>query len=214
MTALADVLAYRRVAQRVTAASTRHLRRLVADTADLDPFDRRDILLASVPAIVDAGATVMGDFAATWAEDLFASAGRRFTPAGLVLPAPAAVEGSIRWAVGPMFGEGTGTVRDNLTGMLERFVLDAGRSAVAAEGGRARYQRVPQPGCCDWCAMLASRGAVYHDEATGDAGSHDRDECVVVPVFPSDRWVGQVADRFMDRYTGRVSREDDAALPL
>lgn len=214
MTSLADVLAYRRVAQRVSEVSVRDLRRLVTDTEDLDPFDRRDILLAGVPRIVDAGATVMGDFAATWAEDLFAEAGLSFVAAGLALPNPAAVEGSIRWAVGPLFGEGTGTVADNLSGMVERFVLDAGRQGVADERGRATYQRIPSPGCCDWCAMLASRGAVYHDEATGDAGSHDRDECVIVPVFRSDRWAGAIASRFEDRYAGKVSREDDAAIPL
>lgn len=214
MTTLADVTAYRSVATKVTAASVRDLHRLVAETDDLDPFDRRDILLASVPRIVDAGATVIGDFAATWAADLFAEAGRRFVPAGLILPDPAAVEGSIRWAVGPAFGEGTGTVRDNLTGMLERFVLDAGRSAVADERGRAAFQRFPSPGCCDYCAMLASRGAVYHDEATGDAGSHDRDQCVVAPVFTTDSWTQAIASRFEDRYTGKVSREEDAAIPL
>lgn len=214
MTALADVIAYRRVAQRVSTASVRNLQRLVAATEDMRPLQRRDVLLEAVPRVVDAGATVMGDFAATWAEDLFAAAGVRFVARGLTLPDPAAVEGSIRWAVGPMFGEGTGTVRDNLAGMVERFVLDAGREAVADERGRVLYQRIPSPGCCDWCAMLASRGAVYHSEATGEAGSHDRDACVIAPVFQTDRWARSVADRFMDRYTGRVSREDDAALPL
>jgi len=98
--------------------------------------------------------------------------------------------------------------------MVERFVLDTGRQSVADERGRAMFQRIPQPGCCDWCAMLASRGAVYHSEATGEAGSHDRDLCVIAPVFRSDRWAQDVAARFMDRYTGKVSRDEDAALPL
>lgn len=31
----------------------------------------------------------------------------------------------------------------------------------AAAQGRMRYQRVPAPGCCSFCGMLASRGAAY-----------------------------------------------------
>lgn len=214
MTSLADVLAYRRVARRVTAASVRQVRDVLAVTNRLAPLEQRNALLVAVPRIVDGGASVMGDFAATWAEDLFSAAGQRFTPAGVALPAEAAVVASVKWAVAPMFGLGAGTVRDNLVGVVSRYVLDAGRAAVADSRGRVRYQRIASPGCCDWCAMLASQGSVYYDEATGDAGSHDNDQCVVAPIFSGDRWAQSVADRFMDRYTGQVSREEDAALPL
>ena len=34
----------------------------------------------------------------------------------------------------------------------------------AAAQGSMRYQRVPSAGCCDFCAMLASRGNVYHSK--------------------------------------------------
>ena len=61
------------------------------DPGDADPATFFHYL-GLAERIVDAGATVIGDFAATWAADLFAEAGRRFVPAGLILPDHAAVD--------------------------------------------------------------------------------------------------------------------------
>jgi len=226
MTALEDVRAYRRVNEKVSTGAVRQVRRLVAATASLALLDRRDTLLVNVPKIVDSAASTMGDFAASWASELFAAKGIKFTPAGTPLPNPNALEASIRWAVGPMFGDAPGTVAGNLSGMVERMIADAGRQAVADDWGgmrtdwhrrsgsrRAAYQRFPTPGCCDWCAMLASRGAVYWTEAAGEAGGHDRCYCVIAPVFTSDDWANDIASRYDARYRGEVSREDDAAIP-
>ena len=47
-----------------------------------------------------------------------------------------------------------------------------------------RYARVPMGGeTCDFCMMLASRGFVYHSEATakGEHGVHAHCRCIVLP---------------------------------
>lgn len=51
-----------------------------------------------------------------------------------------------------------------LSGGFTRRLTEAASDTMvenAAAQGRMRYQRVPAPGCCAFCAMLASRGGAY-----------------------------------------------------
>lgn len=72
-------------------------------------------------------------------------------------------------------------------GTATRMTLDAGRNTVigAVRGDRKAtgWMRVTRPGCCYFCAMLASRGAVYRAEQTADFQAHDHDQCTAAPVF-------------------------------
>ena len=84
--------------------------------------------------------------------------------------------------------------RDPLGSSMSRHVMGFGRGAihasVSAEKGLA-YARVPNyrgqregKGPCEFCIVLASRGAVYADSLTaGGAGSRYHDECACVPVM-------------------------------
>jgi hypothetical protein len=71
-------------------------------------------------------------------------------------------------------------------GAAARLVLDGGRDTVTAtvRGDRAAvgFQRVLGGAGCDFCRMLADRGAVYK-EATADFLSHDRCGCTPEPVY-------------------------------
>lgn len=55
------------------------------------------------------------------------------------------------------------------TGAATRHVLSGGRSiirdAVYRDTVTVGYERVTRPGCCSFCAMLASRGAVYRSDS-------------------------------------------------
>lgn len=89
-----------------------------------------------------------------------------------------------------------------LSGAASRLALDGGRSvvdtAVQDDDEAIGWLRVTDSDPCSWCAMLASRGAVYHSEATaggrtnsrfvggGSFKFHDHDGCVAVPVFDHD----------------------------
>lgn len=72
-------------------------------------------------------------------------------------------------------------------GAAERMVLDTGRATVmnAVQGDRqARgWARITKPGCCAFCAMLASRGAAYKTERSAAFRAHDHDRCMAEPVF-------------------------------
>lgn len=73
-----------------------------------------------------------------------------------------------------------------LSGALNRLVLQPARETIQtniAEG--TMFARVPEPGACNWCLMLASRGAVYSADTAGMTKStryHDHCRCVAVEV--------------------------------
>jgi hypothetical protein len=74
------------------------------------------------------------------------------------------------------------------TGSMARLVLGAGRETVVgtAKADRAAFgwQRVLGGAGCDFCRMLASRGAVYKED-TSDFESHDHCGCSAEPVYDS-----------------------------
>lgn len=112
-----------------------------------------------------------------------------------VSPAPvegalAAAGGSLRWAMGPLYGDLSQIRPDDaftlLDGTLTRHVLAPGRETMtsAASSAGVRYRRVvsgAKP--CDFCLMLASRGGVYHSDRSAGMLSrwHDGCNCDVVP---------------------------------
>jgi hypothetical protein len=72
------------------------------------------------------------------------------------------------------------------SGAATRHVLDGGREAVLAgvrQDPAARgWQRVTSGRTCDFCDMLAGRGAVYSAESA-DFASHDHCACSAEPVY-------------------------------
>lgn len=76
-------------------------------------------------------------------------------------------------------------------GTVTRHVRNASRQtivqSVEADPGAAGWARVPKPGACHFCALLATRGAVYKSRASaGDPAIHayhDHCSCEPVPVY-------------------------------
>ena len=62
-------------------------------------------------------------------------------------------------------------------------LLDAIRSDRAAQG----FQRVTSGRTCAFCAMVASQGIVYKDEAGADFQAHDHCGCTAEPAFEDSR---------------------------
>jgi hypothetical protein len=80
-------------------------------------------------------------------------------------------------------------------GAVSRLVLDGGRSTLVGNMAKDRqavgWQRVTDGNPCHFCAMLASRGAVYRDKRTAGfdlSGEryHDSCGCTVEPMFSYD----------------------------
>lgn len=72
------------------------------------------------------------------------------------------------------------------SGSVSRMVLDAGRDTITAtvrDDTRAKgWQRVIGGKGCDFCRMLADRGAVYGEDTAGFE-SHDHCACQAEPVY-------------------------------
>lgn len=67
--------------------------------------------------------------------------------------------------------------RKKLLGVLQRLVADPARRTVemGIERAGTAYARLPEPGACDFCLMLASRGAVYSaDSVVGGLATRER----------------------------------------
>ena len=84
----------------------------------------------------------------------------------------------------------------------------------AANG--VRYARVPSgTETCDFCLMLASRGFVYHTEATakGEHGVHAHCRCIVVPgVRGVTRIEGYDPDALYDQWQAKMEAKSTASL--
>jgi hypothetical protein len=71
-------------------------------------------------------------------------------------------------------------------GAVGRLVLDGGRKTITdslqADPRGQGWRRVIAPSACDFCVMLAGRGAVYSAE-TARFSSHDHCACSAMPVY-------------------------------
>lgn len=104
-------------------------------------------------------------------------------------PAPLEqVARSIQWALQPLYGPNpdVAAFETKLTGIAEKLALDPGRDTIVDNSRRdpksAGWARLPEAGTCSFCALLATRGAVYKEDTVGFK-SHDHCRCHAEPVF-------------------------------
>lgn len=158
----------------------------------LPPEKARDELLAILPDITDMYGELVGSAAAEWYEAIRAAeiGGSYTARVGQSVPREQ-VEAGVRWAARHLFDDDPVATAANLSGAVQRYVAFMGRETVARnvelDPARPRFARVPRGRfTCAWCAMLASRGFVYHSrESAGAMRGHYHDwcDCQVVPSF-------------------------------
>lgn len=108
------------------------------------------------------------------------------------------------------------TMTTTLAGATQELAVEGGRRVVhdaAADDEEAvGWARIARPGACWWCAMLASRGAVYRSAATagrrvnkrfvGDGmfKFHNHCQCVARPIFDADDPAVRAADDLYEQW--------------
>lgn len=156
-----------------------------------------------------------------------AGAGSGFTPRPAAPPPVEQIAQIVGWATQPLWNgdvlaeplsdAGSSAIADakaRLAAAAERLVLDAGRGtildSVQADPKAKGWARIPEPDACYFCALLATRGAVYKRasfdvanarfKGEGVAKTHDHCRCHMEPIFtayePSARvreWEAQYA---------------------
>ena len=148
----------------------------------------RDLLIEVLPLLGDTYGSAAATLAADWYDDLRDELGvaRRFT-AEVAVPNLERTEALARWAVEPIFAPEPDftTALNKANGGMQRLIADAGRETVMqsaiADPSADGWMRQAAGGC-DFCRMLASRGAVY-SERTVSFGAHDDCRCTAVPAF-------------------------------
>lgn len=127
--------------------------------------------------VADKYGTAAGSIAADYYDELRVAAGApgRFTPTIAPLPEVERFEALARWGVGPMFATDPNPAKalSLMSGGLSRIVLGVGRDtiadAVSADPTGPRYARHASANACAFCAMLATRGAVFTSAASAGA---------------------------------------------
>lgn len=103
---------------------------------------------------------------------------------------------AIAWATDPLYDERF--AGSFITEMDKRFrdvvsdgVSGAGRSTmignVRADPAGVGWRRVTGGHGCDFCRMLASRGAVYRKEVTATFAAHDNCDCMAEAFFEGEK---------------------------
>lgn len=210
----------------VADLATLALRDLLAIWATLDLADATatsDGLQAALPELTAAYASAAGALAADFYDDLRADAPvpSDYTAAPAEPPPAERSRVLARWAVGPLFGAEpdpkTALVR--VSGGLQKQVAGAARATVEAnvdaDPAGPRYSRHASGNACAFCAMLASRGAVYRSEDSAGGRYHDHCHCVVAPLWPGQQLEAPSYVKGWDRaYRGAVSATTEPGKPI
>lgn len=137
----------------------RDIRRLWSGLGLVEPEDMRDALLDYVPGLVDEYGKVASTIAAEYFEETTGG-----TASLVDTYSPDAIAGSIRYHAGGLWTGERNTVVAGVSAAARRHMLQRGRSTLyesALRNPGVSYARMPEPGACNWCLLLSSRGAVY-----------------------------------------------------
>lgn len=179
----ADVALYRAALRDVNTLAQRDLLTYWRQFDLADAVKVRDGLMDVLPGIIDTHHLSAATVAADWYDLQRYQLGAKGRFRAVMADAPADGRGAVmaRWGVGPMFSSETpavaeGLVLSKISGALQRVVTDGARQTItgstARDPGRVGWVRVTSGGC-EFCEMLAGRGAVYSaDSATFESHDH------------------------------------------
>lgn len=142
---------------RLATADLEALWRLAEDKAS---NDFAAYMIEAFPELATEYASLAADTAAAWYDESPSTTGYVATPGPL--PEVEALTTSAQWALG-----GDGLVGlDRLKGTLQRSTFGAARDTITinADSEGSKWARHASASACAFCAMMASRGAVYTSE--------------------------------------------------
>lgn len=193
-------------------------RDLLAFLASLDPA-RPDAVKADLFEFIPVLIAQYGDIAATvaadWYDELRAAEGvpGRFNAPLAPLVPDEVINGRLGYATrpdGPLFAGAFDTLTAFTAMIANEYALQPGRDTVmqAAHRDKAAYARIPEPGACKFCLMLASRGFVYSKDTAGQSRKfHGKCRCNVLPSWDETRArveYGYDPDALYDQYRAAV----------
>lgn len=169
----------------LSTLAARDLRRTWREVGTAE--EARDALKDVLPEIVDAYGLASAALAADWYDDLRDELNIDGRFSAIVADLDLGADALAGYAVTPLFSESPDWARARTLaeGGLQLRIANAARETVrltSIEDPQARgWQRSASMGC-EFCQMLASRGAVYN-KSTVDFAAHENCKCLAVPAF-------------------------------
>lgn len=169
---------YRNLLDPIYADADAGLRSVLAETAGSSLGDREAALHDVLPLLGGASSDAVSTISAAFFDSLMEiQEVRRPVASDILAPAdPKVWHALIGWAFSDSKGVsvlergGEALLYSLLSGGLTRSLARAGADTMIGNAGiqseLMRSQRVPQAGCCSFCAMLASRFAGYSSQAS------------------------------------------------
>ena len=189
MTSRADVERLRLANNGITSLAQRDLRGFFGSLNLERPERSRDALLTFIPILTAAYGEAAATVAADWYDELRAdsTATGRYTATMAPVVAADVVQKRTRFGASHLFTDAPDGMLPFLEGIVDEYVLQPGRDTVstsASEDAKARWAVVPSgANTCEFCAMLAGRGAVYHQEVDS---FHAHCNCVATPIWEDE----------------------------
>lgn len=243
---MADAIRFRRSVDRLVKAASRnaraHAEKLLAsfdpDMSEEKWTALREAVIQTFLGDVNLGSDAVGALAANFYDlctDGIANAGKGAVD-GLSRITPEQAEGTVRRLAGRLFrtnaqGERLPPDKRGFLEGIESYASKRSRESAnetiercvqRSPNKEMRYQRVPTGSeTCTFCAMLASRGAVYRTAATAGKASHNNCRCVAMPApkgqsvegCPKKDWL-KVWERFQEIDDIGLGEEEAKALKM
>lgn len=156
----------------LTALAQRELDHLWSLIASATADDVRDFLLEVVPQVAEKYGLAAGALASDWYDEerRSANAPGAFSALPAELPDGSRYDALVRWGVSPLYAEAPdkALAASLIAGGIQRIIADAHRDtvvqSVASDRSAIGYARHASANACAFCALLATRGAVYKTE--------------------------------------------------
>lgn len=150
----------------------------------------RDALMSLLPGLTEMYGSAAATLAADWYDEMrdAAEVPGSFRAIPAELPDLGRTDALARWSVSPLYSAtpSFALAKTKAAGGFQRIVADADRQTVVQSSQQDRrakgWQRQTTGKSCEFCVMLAGRGAVYKATTVGFE-SHDHCDCLGVPVF-------------------------------
>lgn len=151
----------------------------------------RPLWVATVAGIVHRYGSASGALSVEFYNEARHAAGARsaFSVPVADIPTLDHVSSVMDWATRGLWSEqpDVEAAKTLADGAASKLTLDVGRQTIvdAVEQDKVAHgwARVARPSSCFFCAMLATRGAVYRSEQSAHFEAHDHCTCYVEPLF-------------------------------
>lgn len=170
MATRSEIQSYQQVIDGLSTVAFAQIKALLQSLDNPNPIVFRDALLATYPELMRPYMNSAAEVAAQWYTTLRTNAGISSTFTVLPMVAPTEqLEAGLRYSLSPIFQPEKfigSDVLSMLAGFSQKMISNAGRDTISStamgDPVRVGYARVPRAGCCAFCGLLASRGAVYN----------------------------------------------------